>query len=78
MAKTATPAKATGKVVERLSAKEVAAEWDTTPRTVRKFFREMIDAVGRGNRYALTPGEVKKLAAKFDKWVAAQVPADAE
>ena len=60
------------KVIEKLSAKEIAAEFDTTPRTIRKFFRAELAPVGQGNRYAFTPAEVKKMRGKFDKWSAAQ------
>jgi hypothetical protein len=58
------------KVTERLSAKEIATQWDANPRTVRKFFRAEGLNVERGNRYAFTPSEVKKMTARFNKWVA--------
>lgn len=60
------------KAAEKLSAKEIAIEWDSNARLVRKFFRSDasgVDSVGQGNRYAFTPAEVKRLAKKFAAWV---------
>lgn len=61
---------------QKLSAKEIAKELETTPRKVRKFLRAQENGVGRGNRYAVTAGQVKKMRKSFDAW-AAEVDADA-
>lgn len=50
---------------------EIAAELDTTPRTLRRFLRAtMTDTPGKGSRYAL-PSDKRSIAAlakKFAKW----------
>lgn len=68
-----------------LSAKEVAARFDTTPRTLRKFLRSDMRSQGgtigpndsnaphtpgKGARYAIEAKEVKALKGRFDAWVA--------
>lgn len=55
----------------------LAADFDTDPRTLRKFLRSDasgIDAVGKGARYSLpsTKREVSALRKKFTAWTAAQ------
>ena len=54
----------------------LAAEFDTTPRTLRKFLRSNesgIESVGKGSRYSLPTAkrEVNSLKKKFDAWSAA-------
>lgn len=61
----------------------LAAEFETTPRTLRKFLRSNdsgIESVGKGSRYALPSSkrEVQALRKRFDAWGAAQVKTDAE
>ena len=54
----------------------LATEFDTTPRTLRKFLRSNesgIESVGKGSRYSLPTSkrEVNALKKKFDNWTAA-------
>lgn len=61
----------------------LAAEFDTTPRTLRKFLRSDasgIESVGKGSRYSLPTAkrEVASLRKKFDAWGAAQAEAKAQ
>lgn len=56
--------------------KELAQDWDTDPRTVRKFLRSNDIRVGKGNRHAIEAKDVRKLRKQFDAWVAAKVSAD--
>ena len=54
----------------------LAAEFNTTPRTLRKFLRSNesgIESVGKGSRYSLPTSkrEVNALKKRFDKWTAA-------
>lgn len=59
-----------------MTTTDLAAEFDTTPRTLRKFLRSNesgIDAVGKGSRYSLPSSkrEVASLRKRFDAWGAA-------
>lgn len=61
----------------------LAAEFDTTARTLRKFLRSDasgIASVGKGSRYALPTAkrEVASLRKKFDAWGTAQAEAKAK
>ena len=61
----------------------LAAELNTTPRTLRKFLRSDasgVEAVGKGSRYSLPTAkrEVASLKKKFDAWGAAQAEAKAK
>lgn len=54
-----------------MSAKEVAQEFGTDARTLRKFLREVTpkeDQPGQGGRWTFTKGEATKLRKKFDRW----------
>lgn len=56
---------------QTFSAKEVAAELDTDPRTLRKFLREVIPAdehPGQGGRWVLGKADVNKLKKQFAGW----------
>ncbi len=55
----------------------LAAEFDTTPRELRKFLRSLDMGVGKGSRYSLpaTKREVASLRKKFDAWTAEVVAA---
>jgi hypothetical protein len=58
-------------MAEKISAKQAAIEVGTDARTLRKFLRSdasPFDAVGQGNRYEFTKGEVKKLKKLFLAW----------
>lgn len=50
----------------------LAADFDTTPRTLRKFLRAQDMGVGKGARYALptTKREVNSLKKRFAAWEA--------
>lgn len=57
----------------------LAAEFDTTPRELRKFLRSPesgIEPVGKGSRYALPSSkrEVTALRKKHDAWIASKAP----
>lgn len=56
-----------------MTTAQLAAELDTTPRTLRKFLRSDasgIEGVGKGARYSLPSSkrEVASLRKKFDAW----------
>lgn len=70
-----------------LTAKELAQELNTDPRTVRKFLRHRTkaaggvigeDTPGKGGRYGIEKRQVKTLRKEFTAWVAAKTPAPAE
>lgn len=48
----------------------LAAEFDTTPRTLRKFLRATDMGVGKGSRYSLPTAkrEVAKMKKQFNAW----------
>ena len=52
----------------------LAADFDTTPRELRKFLRSEGMGVGKGSRYALptTKREVNALKKRFDAWAEAK------
>jgi hypothetical protein len=59
------------------SAKDLAQECDTDPRSMRKFLRQHLpaeDQPGQGGRYVFTKAEVKKIKAA---WAKAQKVTDA-
>jgi hypothetical protein len=61
----------------------LAAEFETTPRTLRKFLRSPesgIESVGKGSRYSLPTAkrEVASLRKRFESWNAEVEVADAE
>lgn len=62
-----------------ITTAELAAELDTTPRTLRKFLRAEGEGVGKGSRYALpaTKRDIASLGKKFAKWTEAQEAAKA-
>jgi hypothetical protein len=54
-----------------LSAKELAQECGTDPKTVRKFLRDHLAAdeqPGQGGRYAFTKKEAKDLVKAYKEW----------
>ena len=64
---------------------ELAATFETTPRTLRKFLRadakaQGIATPGKGSRYSLPTGkrEVQALRKRFDAWGAAQAKTEPE
>jgi len=67
-----------------MTTTEIAAEWEITPRTLRKFLRsdfrarEMGDSLpGKGSRYAIEKKELRGLHSRFLKWDAAEKEARA-
>jgi hypothetical protein len=61
-----------------LSTKEVAAELETTPRTLRKFLRSAGLGVGQGSRYSIEKREIRSLTKRFAAWNEARAQKDAE
>lgn len=56
---------------ENLSAKQVAKELDTNPRTLRKFLREHLEKEylpGQGGRYVFFRKDLPKLKKAFKAW----------
>lgn len=61
-----------------MTTTELATDFNTTPRTLRKFLRSDasgVEGVGKGSRYALPSSkrEVASLRKKFDAWNAPKV-----
>ena len=63
---------------------EVAAKFDTTPRTLRKFLRadaranDAADTLpGKGSRYTLEAKSLRGMQPRFNKWMAAEAAARA-
>lgn len=57
-----------------MTTTEIAADLDTTPRTLRKFLRSAdsgFASVGKGSRYAIEKRDMRALRTRFAKWVAA-------
>lgn len=52
--------------------KEIAVEFGSDARTVRKFLRSEGTRVGKGNRHAVEAKGMKSLRKRFDAWVAAK------
>lgn len=61
-------------MAKTLTPKEIALNWDTDARTVRKFLRSPngTGKVGQGNRHAIDSTKVKSLKKSFDAWMAAK------
>lgn len=60
-----------------MTTTELAAELDTTPRTLRKFLRDDFAArdaatPGKGARYAIPRRELRSLRPRFAQWVEAR------
>lgn len=63
------------------TVKEVAVEFETDGRTLRKFLRSpagLNSRVGKGNRWSIEAKDVRKLRKSFDAWVAAKAEKAAE
>lgn len=64
------------------TVKEIAQEFETDPRTLRKFLRDTLpkdEQPGKGSRYAIEGKQVRSLKSKFGKWTeekAAKVATD--
>jgi hypothetical protein len=61
-------------MAQTLTPKEIALQWETDARTVRKFLRSPngTGKVGQGNRHAIETKSVKSLKKAFDAWLAAK------
>jgi hypothetical protein len=59
-----------------ITPKEFAAKVDSDPRTVRKFLRNELGTVGKGQRWAIEAKQVRSLSSKFSKWDEARKTAD--
>lgn len=58
-----------------LTPKEIALEWDISPKTLRKFLRADVrskgeENPGKGKRWEIPATQVKSLKRRFDAWVA--------
>lgn len=51
-----------------LTATELAEQLKTDPRTVRKFIRDTVGKVGKGNRHEIKSGQVATLRKQFTAW----------
>jgi len=63
-------------IMATLTTNEIAADLNTTPRTLRKFLRADAKAQGattpgKGSRYAIEKRDMRALRTRFNKWVAA-------
>jgi hypothetical protein len=70
-------------MMKMMTTTELAADFDTTPRELRKFLRSDasgIESVGKGSRYSLpsTKREVASLRKRFDAWGAAKAQTEPE
>lgn len=66
-----------------LTPKEVASEWSTSPKRLRKFLRANAkengtETPGKGGRWAIPAGQMKSLRKKFDVWTAEEARRRAE
>jgi hypothetical protein len=63
------------------TVKEIAQEFETDPRTLRKFLRDTLpkdEQPGKGSRYAIEGKQVRSLRSKFNKWTEEKAAAVAE
>ena len=61
-----------------MTTAEVAADLETSTRTLRKFLRSDasgVEGVGKGSRYAIEKKQMRSLRTRFEKWVAANAKA---
>jgi hypothetical protein len=66
-----------------LTPKEVAAEFGTSPKRLRKFLRaeareNETETPGKGGRWAIPAGTVKSMRKRFDSWAAEEARRRAE
>lgn len=66
------------KPVEPISVKELAAQLNTDPRTLRGFLRRSGQAAGKGARYAFDPAGVKAVTKAWTEAQAASADEAAE
>src|SRR5690349_14282854 len=72
-------------IMATITTAELAAEFDTTPRNLRKFLRDDARSAdkgdtlpGKGGRYAIERKQVAGLKKRYTKWQAAQAELRAE
>lgn len=58
--------------------KELAVLFDSDARTVRKFLRSEDVRVGKGHRHAIEAKSVKSMQKRFNAWIEAKRPKDAD
>jgi hypothetical protein len=60
--------------MKTMTPKEIAVEFGTDARTLRKFLRSTLPdaAPGKGSRWSIEARQVRSLRTKFDKWDAAR------
>ena len=64
-----------------LTPADLAAEFDTDARTVRKFLRSVTpkdDQPGKGSRWNIEKKQLRSLRSQYTKWVAAQAKPDTD
>jgi hypothetical protein len=57
------------------TVKEIAQDFETDPRTLRKFLRDTLpldEQPGKGSRYAIEAKQVRSLKTKFIAWTEAR------
>ena len=64
-----------------LTPKELAVEFDSDPRTVRKFLRACaraaeVETPGKGSRWSIEARDVRKLRKGFESWIATRTPVE--
>ena len=62
-----------------MTPKEIALEWGTDAKTLRKFLRKDakdkgVDNPGKGQRWAIEARSLKSMQKRFDAWIAAKAP----
>lgn len=63
------------------TVKEIATDFETDPRTLRKFLRDTLpkdEQPGKGSRYAIEAKQVRTLKKQFMTWVEARTPKENE
>jgi len=66
-------------MAKTMTPKEIAAEFGTDPRTLRKFLRtdardRGVATPGKGSRWEIEARSVRSLRKRFDSWIAARTP----
>jgi hypothetical protein len=66
-----------------LTPKEIAQEWEVSPKTLRKFLRTEardagVETPGKGGRWAIPASTTRSLKRRFDAWIAENAKAKEE
>jgi hypothetical protein len=72
-----------GDIMATRTPKEIAVEWDTDAKSLRKFLRSDAkvngtETPGKGKRYAIEAKSLRSLKVRFDAWVAAKATKEEE